>query len=225
MSALTAVAAWTGPIGSDTAALIRVAPKQDRSALTHGNILDSAAAAIADFGSLRLTTTIVAEYSECGVGTIYRYFPDRGAIVQALCTRNVDLFLLQCLADIPHRRHVTWTDSFAAVLQQLQHFFSREPGFASVRFGDRFGYGWEADRPKGIGLVAREISSHLLAAFPGLDKRRLASVVEESLILGEAVLSRAFRETTVGNPALLFEAQSIACSHLERRYGLFEHGS
>ena len=209
------------PYNSDsiTDSPLRAMPTQNRSAVTLSKIIDSAAVAICDRGSLRLTTTLVAEYSGRGVGTIYRYFPDRMAIVEAICTRNIAQFLLRCLPDISNRRHLSWKDAFAAVVEQMQHSFVSEPGFASLRFGDRFDFDRESDEPRGIILVAREISASIDAHFPGLKPRQLASAVEESLVVGEAVLVRAFRHLPAGDPALLAEAQSVACSHLARRYG------
>ena len=63
---------------------IRNEPVQARSTARLATLLDSAAAVISEIGYERLTTAMVAERAGASIGTVYRYFPDRIAVLQSL---------------------------------------------------------------------------------------------------------------------------------------------
>ena len=57
-------------------------PVQARSTARLTALLDAAAAVIDEIGYERLTTAMVAERAGASIGTVYRYFPDRIAVLQ-----------------------------------------------------------------------------------------------------------------------------------------------
>ena len=77
----------TGPI-----ALLRNEPVQARSAARLTSLLDAAASVVDELGYERLTTAMVAERAGSSIGTVYRYFPDRIAVLQALSARSLANF-------------------------------------------------------------------------------------------------------------------------------------
>ena len=60
---------------------LRNTPIQNRSQSRLNTIEDAARAALAELGRDRLTTAAIAERANCSIGTVYRYFPDRVAIL------------------------------------------------------------------------------------------------------------------------------------------------
>ena len=60
---------------------LRNTPIQNRSQSRLTTIEDAARAALAELGRDRLTTASIAERANCSIGTVYRYFPDRVAIL------------------------------------------------------------------------------------------------------------------------------------------------
>lgn len=67
---------------------LRTTPIQARSAARITELLDACAAVIEELGIEHVTTNLVAERAGCSIGTIYRYFPDRIAVLRALGLRQ-----------------------------------------------------------------------------------------------------------------------------------------
>jgi AcrR family transcriptional regulator len=62
----------------------RVEPQQERATRRLANFLDVAAVLFAEIGYEATTMTAIAERSGSGIGTLYRYFPDKQSIAFAL---------------------------------------------------------------------------------------------------------------------------------------------
>jgi len=68
--------------------LHRKTPVQERSKQTIETILDAATQVLQVEGEERFTTNRVAEKSGFSIGTLYQYFPNKNAIVEALVERE-----------------------------------------------------------------------------------------------------------------------------------------
>jgi AcrR family transcriptional regulator len=68
--------------------LLRKTPIQERSKQTIETILDAATQVLQVEGEERFTTNRVAEKSGFSIGTLYQYFPNKNAIVEALVERE-----------------------------------------------------------------------------------------------------------------------------------------
>ena len=68
--------------------LHRKTPVQERSKQTIETILDAATQVLQVEGEERFTTNRVAEKSGFSIGTLYQYFPNKNAIVEALAERE-----------------------------------------------------------------------------------------------------------------------------------------
>lgn len=67
----------------------RTAPQQVRSGKMVERILDSAAALFAERGIEAVTTNHIADHAGVAVGSLYRYFTDKDAILAGLADRHV----------------------------------------------------------------------------------------------------------------------------------------
>ncbi len=68
----------------------RKAPVQARSAASVDAILEATIQVLLNVGKERLTTTRVAFRAGVSVGTLYQYFPNKSALLQAALRRHVD---------------------------------------------------------------------------------------------------------------------------------------
>jgi len=68
----------------------RKRPVQARSAASVGAILEATIQVLLSVGKERLTTTKVALRAGVSVGTLYQYFPNKSALLQAALTRHLD---------------------------------------------------------------------------------------------------------------------------------------
>jgi len=75
---------------------LRNSPVQARSVDRLATILDAARQVLEEVGRDRLTTGMVAEAAGCSIGTLYRYFPDRVAVLDAIAP-NRDLAPLKLI--------------------------------------------------------------------------------------------------------------------------------
>ena len=75
-------AATTGPL--------RRVPVQGRSVARVQRMLDACAELVDEVGYEGLTTTLLAERAEVAIGSVYQFFPDKRAIVQALTLRTME---------------------------------------------------------------------------------------------------------------------------------------
>jgi AcrR family transcriptional regulator len=74
------------------AALLRRVPQQDRGQRRVDLILDAAAEVIAEVGVDGATTNAIAARAHTSVGSLYQFFPNKDAIVQALAVRYTTAF-------------------------------------------------------------------------------------------------------------------------------------
>jgi AcrR family transcriptional regulator len=68
----------------------RKSPVQARSAASVDAILEATVQVLLDIGKERLTTTRVASRAGVSVGTLYQYFPNKSALLQAALKRHLD---------------------------------------------------------------------------------------------------------------------------------------
>ncbi|MEV6065187.1 TetR/AcrR family transcriptional regulator [Nocardia sp. NPDC052001] len=71
----------------DNPAVQRRKPSQDRARETRERILDSAAQLFAEHGMAEISTNRIAAHAHISIGSLYRYFDDKAAIIDVLRTR------------------------------------------------------------------------------------------------------------------------------------------
>ena len=204
------------PSRSDAAGLIRNEPVQARSAARLTALLDAAAAVVDEIGYERITTAMVAERAGASIGTVYRYFPDRIAVLQSLAARNADRTTSRILADLADERH---GDAMAALhggLSVLVDAFRSEPGFASLRFGDVIDLR-PAEGAPAYAVLAERIIAVLTERFDVAEHKDLPVALESVIIAIDGIAARAFAREAGGSAAFLTQSSKIT-SHLLEEY-------
>ena len=201
----------------DGPATIRNEPVQARSTARLAALLDAAARVIDEIGYERLTTAMVAERAGASIGTVYRYFPDRIAVLQSLAARNADRIGERALAELKDHRHDSWESALEAGFEVFTAAFRSEPGFAALRFGDVL------DLRPFVGVPAlREFSDRAAAvmverfAMSDSDEARLA--LQSVLTLSDAIAADAFHRDAHGDAAVLHHAVSAGNSLLSEYF-------
>jgi AcrR family transcriptional regulator len=204
-----------GKLGAS--APLRNEPVQARSTARLTALLDAAAAAIDDFGYERLTTAMVAERAGASIGTVYRYFPDRIAVLQALATRNLEHVLKSIERAIADRRSTTWREAVAGAFDAYVAAFRTQRGFASLRGGDVLDL-----RPASGGATANshiaEVLMNGVASRFGTDASAATLFAFENAIeVQDALIARAFARTTKGEATFLESGRSLVLSILAEK--------
>ena len=204
---------------SGAAAPLRNEPVQARSTARLTALLDAAAAAIDELGYERLTTAMVAERAGASIGTVYRYFPDRIAVLQALAARNLERILSVIASECADRGHSTWREAVGACYAGYVAAFRSEPGFASLRGGDVLDLRPPVSATTVNSHVAQVLESALAARF-GTDASDEARFTFENAVeVMDALVARAFARSKTGEDSFLDRGHELVLSILSERLG------
>jgi len=202
------------------AALIRTEPTQERSAARIDALLDAAAVVVDEVGFDRLTTAMVAERANASIGTVYRYFPDRIALLQGLRERT-DIRYRRVVADrIGAEEPPTWLAALGCSLDVFIEMYRNEPGFRIVRFvdeerGNSVEPGFDGG-PQGFARAfGRVLADDFGFPLDDLSEFRLATAIE----IADVLVSRAFAASPGGEQRYLDEARAVVGAYLARYYG------
>jgi AcrR family transcriptional regulator len=203
--------------------VLRRPPKQARSRARVALVLDAAERVLAREGATALTTSRIAVEAGVSVGSLYQYFPDKGAIIDALARRYMAEFEL--LMDELVERAVAerWDDIPGALIDAYAGRYRDEPGYRALWFGRHLGDELrEADRHNKQAL-ARGVRRILVGRGLARDDAHLETVCRAAVLTADALLQEAFREDPSGAPGLLEEAKTILRGYLQAvtaRYGM-----
>nr|WP_249776484.1 TetR/AcrR family transcriptional regulator [Leifsonia sp. C5G2] len=201
------------------APLVRTEPIQERSAARIDALLDAAAAVVDEIGFDRLTTAMVAERAGASIGTVYRYFPDRIVLLQALRDRALLRYRRSVVAAIDAESPAHWWNAVECAIDAFVGMFRTEPGFRIIRFSDVERAGVPEDevvRPVGFAQQFAEILSDEYGLPSGEELSFRLEVVVEIM---DSLINRAFVEDPEGDERFISEARTVAREYLERRFG------
>ncbi len=198
---------------------LRNEPVQARSAARLTALLDAAAAVVDEVGYERLTTAMVAERAGASIGTVYRYFPDRIAVLQALASRNLERVLGRIHEEFGDERHENWLSAVTAAFDVYVEAFRTEPGFRSLRAGDVLDLR-PAVAPKTYNShVAEEMLRRLSERF-GIEQSDDSRFALESAVeVTDALVARAFARNPEGDGAFLDQGRAVVRFILTERFG------
>ena len=93
----------------------RKSPVQARSAASVDAILDATTQVLLSAGKERLTTTRVALRAGVSIGTLYQYFPNKSALLQAALKRHLDE-VTQAIERVTHEQRGNTLQNMATAL-------------------------------------------------------------------------------------------------------------
>ncbi len=189
--------------------LIRNEPVQARSTARLTALLDAAAAVVDRIGYERLTTAMVAEGADASIGTVYRYFPDRIAVLQALAQRNVERLLARFDQALAGNGHGTWPEALEVVFLAFVAMFRDERGFASLRVGDVLDLRPVTTERTGYDQVADEILDRIEFRYGIRLDEDARFDFRSGVVTVDALVTRAFLADGVGEQRFLDQARRM----------------
>ncbi|WP_177220367.1 TetR family transcriptional regulator [Agrococcus baldri] len=191
---------------------VRHEPVQARAAHRVEALLDAAAAVVVEHGIEHLTTALVAERAGASIGTVYRYFPDRVAVLVALAERNLERMRL-ALERVLGAEHASWEEALEAIVAAMVETFREVPSFRSLRTGEGLDLGPQNREPVAPLFVA-DIAGYLGARW-GV---QVADGEHEHIELAigglDALVTYAFLHDPDGDPRYLTMGREIAREQL-----------
>ncbi|SFP88129.1 DNA-binding transcriptional regulator, AcrR family [Amycolatopsis arida] len=197
---------------------LRRQPVQQRSARRVERMLDASAELIEEMGYDALTTTLIAKRAGVAVGSLYQFFPDKRAVVQAMTQRNLEKFMAavgERLATVDHQH---WWDVVDSLLDIYLRMHREVPGFSKVHFGDVVDMRL-LDEQRDNNRVVADSLIHLLTTRLGLPEEQIALPIAVAVETADALLNLAFRRAADGDPEVVAETKYLLKGYLAGRLG------
>ncbi|MEU9774380.1 TetR/AcrR family transcriptional regulator [Streptomyces sp. NPDC047968] len=194
---------------------LRRVPVQRRSADRLARILDACAELLDACGYEELSTRDVAARAGVPIGSVYRFFGNKRALVEALGRRNLDRYAARVEEGLARVPAGCWRGAVDVVLDEYLAMKRTVPGFGLIDFGVQVPLGARVTQ---VGSEVADRLADLLAAHLGREAadgelRRAVLVAVEA---ADAVLQLAFRVDESGDGAIVAEARRLVCAYLDQ---------
>ncbi|MFB8027892.1 TetR/AcrR family transcriptional regulator [Streptomyces sp. NPDC056465] len=199
---------------------LRRVPVQQRSADRLARILDAGAALLDEAGYEQLSTRAVADRAGVPIGSVYRFFPNKRALVDALAERNLEVFAERVVAGLEAIPEQEWRAAIDAVLDEYLAMKRSVPGFALVDFGPPVPAAGPLDAE--VNRRVAERLGELLSGHLGQGRDGAASdaALHRTVLVcvqaADALLQLAFRTDPSGDPDLIAETRLLLQAYLAR---------
>jgi AcrR family transcriptional regulator len=179
-------------------------------------VLDAGEELLASEGVEALTTTRIAAEADVAVGSLYQYFPDKAAIVDALAERYLEEFeqLMGDLAERAGREGWEPDDTVDRLIDAYADRYRREPGYRALWFGRHLSEELRAADRRNKAALAEGVRQILTGTGAVRNTKGLRTACFAAVLTADALLVEAFQQDPKGEPALLREAKRILRCHL-----------
>ncbi|MEV7397144.1 TetR/AcrR family transcriptional regulator [Aeromicrobium sp. NPDC092404] len=193
---------------------LRRAPQQPRSQATIAQAVEAADRLLVRNGAAGVTTTRVAAEAGIAVGTLYRYFPDKEALFDALAARCLSRF--ESLMDdlVERSRNEKWTDPVGTLFDVYADLYRTDAGLRAIWFGGLLSENLrDADRAHKR-VMADGLRHILVSQDIAADAPELATICHAAMLASDAITQEAFRASDAGDAALMAEAKTMLRSYV-----------
>jgi AcrR family transcriptional regulator len=156
-----------------------------------------------------LTTTLLAERAGVAIGSVYQFFPDKRAIVQALTLRNLDAYVQRLSARISDGALANWWEVVDAAIDEYIEMHRHTPGFRTLHFGDVVERNLLDDERDNNAVIVEQLNSLLVAGFGLADEAELDFALAIAVEMADALIKLAFRRDPDGDERVLAEAKDV----------------
>lgn len=192
---------------------LRKQPVQQRSAKRVEQMLEACAALIDELGYDGVTTTLIAERAGVAVGSLYQFFPDKRAVVQALTKRHLDHFTQQIEERLDWGNLQHWWDGVDTMIDIYVEMYRNVAGFGRVRFGDVIDIRFIEDGRDNNTVITEQIA-HVVASKHDLPVESLFRQITVACDIADAILALAFRRKLFDEEDMINEAKQVVRGYL-----------
>lgn len=184
---------------------LRRQPVQQRGQQRIDRLLTAADALFAEVGYEQATTNAIAARAGTSIGSLYQFFDDKRAILEALAQRYRDqLHAVHDAVLTPENAQLPLPEIYDRILRALADFHARNRGFRPLFYGSatssELSSAGEALREECIGRVEQMMALRVPKLAP--DRRRLLATINVEVIRALLPLSESgdeeFRQTMIG---------------------------
>lgn len=199
-----------------TARPLRRVPVQGRSVARVQRMLDACAELVDEVGYEALTTTLLAERAGVAIGSVYQFFPDKRAVVQALTVRNLEAYLDRLTVRMAEAELAHWWDAVDAAIDEYIAMHRTVPGFRTLHFGDVVDVHLLDEERDNNAVISDQLGQLLVTQFGVAESSRFGFALAIAVEAGDALIKLAFRRDPEGDDAVLTEAKALIREYLHR---------
>ncbi|MFJ8822201.1 TetR family transcriptional regulator [Streptomyces sp. NPDC102467] len=193
---------------------LRREPVQRRSAERLTRILDACAELLDEGGYDEVSTRAVATRADVPIGSVYRFFSNKRAMVDALAQRNLERYAERVAERLGAIPAADWRGAMDAVLDEYLAMKRTAPGFSLVDFGTQIPVGDpDADPNHRVADTLTDLLAPHLGRTPDAALRRTFLVAVES---ADALVRLAFRLDPAGDERIIEETRELLRAYLAR---------
>ncbi|WP_018686419.1 TetR/AcrR family transcriptional regulator [Actinokineospora enzanensis] len=192
----------------DTPYQVRRTPTQYRASRQIERILDAAARVVAEKGFAATTTADIAKAATVSIGSVYRYFPDKTAVMRAVLDRNTRRFSERVGEHVAEHED---DDGWRAAVEHAHTVYvdmcRADNGFRAVS-----GAGLAAGELESTGFddpLAAVFAELLVARFDFVDTPALRATILQCVTTADVLTRLAFRLDAVGHQDTLDQTRRI----------------
>ncbi|WP_312869194.1 TetR family transcriptional regulator [Amycolatopsis pithecellobii] len=197
---------------------LRRQPVQRRSAKRVEQMLDASAQLIDEVGYDALTTTLIAKRAGVAVGSLYQFFPDKRAVVQALTQRNLDRFVAATNERLTREDPSHWWDVVDSILDIYLEMHRSVPGFSKVHFGDVVDRQL-LDEGRDNNKVIADSLTELVRGYLDEPGENLPLVIAVAIEMADTLLKFAFHRDPQGDQEIVDETKHVIKLYLASKLG------
>ena len=193
---------------------LRNNPQQERSRQSLESILRVCGQIIDESGHAGVTTAEVAKRAQMAIGTVYRFFPDRIALMIGVYQYMQDQFVVLCIERLLEEDPRSWQDALGIMMDTSVVARRTIPGFKATQYrilgDDESQEQYSRSQRAYVAAVVE-----LLSQFDFPRDERWLGHVSVAVELSRALQRLAFDQSPEGDPWLLQEARSVPIAYLE----------
>jgi AcrR family transcriptional regulator len=188
---------------------LRRAPQQARSRARVRRLLETADQIVADEGFAALTVRRLSDAADVRIGTIYQFFPDKDALVDALARRYIALFDVMIEELVTRAENERWDDVVDTVIDSAIALYRSHPGYVAIWAGRHLSPALQRADDANNAAIASGLRRILVAQHDLRGGDALARACQVAVHTTDALLQLAFRLDPQGDEAVLAEARRL----------------
>ena len=188
---------------------MRREPRQARSRERVGEILRSAEAILSAEGFDALTVRRIAQEAGVPVGSIYQFFPDKAAVVDALAAAYIAQFDEQIDALVALSDAERWQDVVGTLVDAFTGLYRSNPGYVALWSGRHVSPELARADEANNAAIAAGVRRILVVQAGFRDGEDLGRIARIAVVVADALLQFAFREGGAGGDDAVLEELKV----------------
>lgn len=197
------------------ASLLRNNPQQNRSRQSLETILRVCGELIDESGHAGVTTAEVAKRADIAIGTVYRFFPDRIALMLGVYDYMISRYVQIALDSFAEMPADTWQEAFSRLVESTVTARRTIPGYKATHYRILAD---EENQEKYQERTAAYVDAvvGLLSQYDGVPSgKKWRAKVAVAIELSRTLQRLAFDDDQDGDAGLLDEAVRVPINYLE----------